>query len=213
MVLPQSGTTTALRTSAPTVVFGQAVTLTATVASSAGKPTGTVTFFDGTTVLGTAVLNGGQATLSVKLGVGTHHLTASYQGNSAFFSSQSAAVTETVTPAATVTHADRTALPSNFTTTIDWGDGTSTAGVVTEDASKVFRVTGSRTYAQPGQAIRLTAAHPVRPTEELRVSVGTLVDIALETGGADAIGELAGIIHLAGGVFRKTPTPRSIRFA
>jgi hypothetical protein len=37
----------------------------------------------------------------VRLGVGTHHLTASYQGNTAFSTSQSAAVSETVNRAAT----------------------------------------------------------------------------------------------------------------
>ncbi len=45
---------TTLSTSTATAVFGQPVTLTATVTSAAGVPTGTVTFRDGTTVLGTA---------------------------------------------------------------------------------------------------------------------------------------------------------------
>ena len=66
---------------APTAVFGQTVLLTATVTSQAGVPTGTVTFLDGTTVLGTAPVNAaGQATLAVSLGVGNHALTASFAG-------------------------------------------------------------------------------------------------------------------------------------
>ncbi|MDB5313201.1 MAG: repeat protein, partial [Gemmataceae bacterium] len=60
-----AGTTTGL-TPAPTpAVFGQPVTLTATVgvvAPGAGTPTGTVTFADGAAVLGTAPLTAGVAT-------------------------------------------------------------------------------------------------------------------------------------------------------
>jgi hypothetical protein len=63
--------------------------------------TGTVTFFDGATVLGPAQVDAaGQATLAVSLGVGNHTLTASFRG-AGFASSTSAAVTETVNRAAT----------------------------------------------------------------------------------------------------------------
>jgi streptogramin lyase len=97
-------TTTTLRTSAATAVFGQTEVLTATVTAPAGVvPTGVVNFYDGDTFLGflgNAVLdNAGQATLSVSLGVGNHALTATYFGN--LPSSTSATVTETVNRAAT----------------------------------------------------------------------------------------------------------------
>ena len=95
-------TTTTLDTSAPTVVFGEPVLLTASVSSKPGAPTGTVTFLDGTTVLGTAQVDAaGQATLAVSLGVGNHALTASFAGTGGFADSTSAAVTETVNRAAT----------------------------------------------------------------------------------------------------------------
>src|SRR5262249_32926651 len=93
---------TTLDTSAPTAVFGQTETLTATVSSSAGTPTGNVTFFDGNTVLGVAPVNAaGQASLTVSLGVGNHMLTASFAGGGGFAGSTSPAVAETVNPAAT----------------------------------------------------------------------------------------------------------------
>src|SRR5262249_2455563 len=80
-----AATTTTLGTSTPTAVFGQPVTLTALVTSAAGVPTGTVTFRDGTTVLGTAPVNAaGQANLAVLLGVGNHALTASFVGTGNF---------------------------------------------------------------------------------------------------------------------------------
>src|SRR5262249_51609692 len=91
--LAATTTTTTLRRSVPTAVFGQGVTLTATVTSPAGVPTGTVTFFDGNTVLGTAQVNAaGQATLPVSLGVGNHALTVSFAGTGNFANSKSDAV-------------------------------------------------------------------------------------------------------------------------
>jgi hypothetical protein len=86
-----AATATTLDTSAPTAVFGQIETLTATVRSKPVAATGTVTFFDGATVLGTAQVDAaGQATLAVSLGVGNHTLTASFRG-AGFASSTSAA--------------------------------------------------------------------------------------------------------------------------
>src|SRR5262249_59395649 len=78
-------TSTLLSTSTATAVFGQPVTLTALVTSAAGVPTGSVTFRDGDTVLGTVQVNAaGQATLAVSLGVGDHALTASFVGTGNF---------------------------------------------------------------------------------------------------------------------------------
>jgi ELWxxDGT repeat protein len=86
LVLPP--TMTKLVAGPATAVFGQSVTLTATVAPAAGgavKPGGTVTFFDGQAILGTATLANGVATLKLpQLSLGTHALTASYAGNLAF---------------------------------------------------------------------------------------------------------------------------------
>ncbi len=86
-------TTTALRASSSNPVYGQPITLTATVSSSTGTPTGLVTFYDGSTDLGTQSLINGTATLVVStLPVGTDSLTASYAANSQFSSSQSPAL-------------------------------------------------------------------------------------------------------------------------
>ncbi|MFF1956030.1 Ig-like domain-containing protein, partial [Streptomyces sp. NPDC058220] len=95
--------TSTLLTSAPDPsVFGQTKILTATVtatAPGAGTPTGTVSYFDGATLLGTSTLSGGVATFSVStLSVGTHSLTAVYNGSSSFITSTSPIDTQTVTP-------------------------------------------------------------------------------------------------------------------
>jgi hypothetical protein len=97
-----AATATALAIDANPAVVGQTETLTATVSSQAGTPTGTATFLDGNTVLGTATVDAnGQAVLTVSLGVGNHALTASFAGTGGFSASISPVVTETVNPAET----------------------------------------------------------------------------------------------------------------
>ncbi|MEV5570087.1 Ig-like domain repeat protein [Spirillospora sp. NPDC052269] len=78
---------------------GQEVRLTASVACNAGTPTGTVTFLDGDTVIGTAELDtDGVATLTTtELPGGRHHITARYEGNEVCPPSTSAPVTVTIT--------------------------------------------------------------------------------------------------------------------
>lgn len=94
-------------------VYGQPVTLTATVSASGAStaPTGIVTFYDGTTTLGTANLSTSNgvttATLTVTtLPVGVQTITAAYSGDGgkAFLpSSTLQGITQTVNKAATST--------------------------------------------------------------------------------------------------------------
>ena len=79
------------------VLLQNAVTLTATVASSADTPTGSVVFSEGGTPLGTANLSGGLATLTLStIAAGSNSITAVYSGDGNFNSVTSAAVSETV---------------------------------------------------------------------------------------------------------------------
>ncbi len=89
--------TVTLTSSATTVLSKNAVTFTATVASSSGTPTGSVTFLDGTTSLGTGTLAQGVATLTTSaLAAGVHTITAQYGGDANFIALTSSALTETV---------------------------------------------------------------------------------------------------------------------
>ena len=85
-------TTTSL-TAPASAAPGASVPLTATVASAAGTPGGVVTFYSGTTSLGTSALDaGGAATLSTTaLATGTDSLTANYAATGNFAASTSAA--------------------------------------------------------------------------------------------------------------------------
>src|SRR5262249_51561030 len=81
-------------------LFGQSVTFTATVnpvAPGTGTPSGSVTFLDGATTLGTETLSGGAATFTTSaLSVAGHPITASYGDDSTFNPSTSAVLTQTV---------------------------------------------------------------------------------------------------------------------
>ncbi|MGI4827637.1 MAG: MBG domain-containing protein, partial [Janthinobacterium lividum] len=88
LLINRQGTATILTTNAGTMVPDQAITFTATVTpASYGSPTGTVSFFDGTTLLGSGTLANGSATYSTMLASGTHTLTAAYNGNTDFLAS------------------------------------------------------------------------------------------------------------------------------
>ena len=84
-VTPAVGETTTLSVSPATVMYGNPAVLTAVVGPTAGA-TGTVSFHEGTTLLGTSSLNGSAtAVLSVStLIVGTHTITATYNGDGNF---------------------------------------------------------------------------------------------------------------------------------
>ncbi|MEI7899501.1 MAG: DUF6288 domain-containing protein [bacterium] len=78
-------------------VYGTPATFTATVAVTGGPATGTVTFRDGAAVAGTGTLSSGQATYtSSALAVGSHSITASYEGDASFEPSLSGAFSYTV---------------------------------------------------------------------------------------------------------------------
>jgi sugar lactone lactonase YvrE len=80
------------------VLVQNSITLTATVSSSISTPTGTVSFLDGATAIGTGTVNSsGVATYSTAaLAVGTHSITAVYSGDTNFLTVTSSATSEVV---------------------------------------------------------------------------------------------------------------------
>jgi hypothetical protein len=149
----QNSTTTTLASSLNPITPGQNVTFTATVTRSpgTGTPTGTVQFFDGTTLLGTANLNpSGTATFKTnKLAAGSHAITAQYLGDPTDAGSTSQALVQvvetstktvlasspspstygqTVTFTATVTPTSGSGTPTG---TVEFFDGTTLLGTAT----------------------------------------------------------------------------------
>src|ERR1039458_9620033 len=77
---------------------GQSVTFAATVTpGTSGVPTGTVSFFDGSTQIGTSTLSAGSAAVSTStMAAGSHSVTAVYSGDNNYNSSTSIPVNELV---------------------------------------------------------------------------------------------------------------------
>ena len=145
-VVTPSNTATAIATSLVATVFGQSVTLTATVTAvtpGSGTPTGTVAFYDGMIPVGTATLSGGKAALKTSsVAVGSQSITAVYQGDPNFAMSTSGGVTLQVNQdgtASRVTSSAKSAVYGQtvtFTATVSAGapgSGTPTGTVTFDD--------------------------------------------------------------------------------
>jgi hypothetical protein len=144
----QANTTTTITADSNPSVFGQTVTFTAEVSvmnpgsTVAGIPTGTVTFFDGSTEIGSGNLStsAGVTTATFAtpgLSVGTHTITAKYAGDTNFNNSSDLS-TQLVNPADTATTVTSGVNPSalgqsvTFTATVSAaapGSGTPTGTV------------------------------------------------------------------------------------
>jgi hypothetical protein len=162
-----SATTTTLTSSLNPASQGAAVTFTATVTTTGtNPPTGTVTFNDGTTALGTGTLStvGGfqVATFTTStLAVGTHSITAVYGGDANNAGSTSLVLTQTITAVTTTTTLKSSLNPANAgvavtftatvtttgaippTGTVTFNDGTTALGTGTLNGSQVATFTTS----------------------------------------------------------------------
>jgi Bacterial Ig-like domain (group 3)/FG-GAP-like repeat/Divergent InlB B-repeat domain len=157
-------TSTSVSSSRNPAVAGQIVTFTSLVTSTAGVPTGTVTFKDGGLAIGTGVLNAsGQATFSTSsLTVGTHTITAEYGGATNFLSSSSSSLSQAVTQATTTTTLTSTPNPSlvlqavTFTATVNSSTGGIPTGAVTFQEGKT--ILGSSLVNAGGIAVFITSS-------------------------------------------------------
>src|SRR5581483_7502387 len=155
------GTTIGLTSSVNPVIVNANTILTATASSTSGTPSGTITFLDGTTVLGTAPLNAsGVATLTVSFSTsGTHPLTATYPATGPYLAGTSPVLNETVQTLTrtvnpvnvngntllTATASSTTGTPTG---TITFLDGTTILGTAPLNASGVATLTAS--FSTPG---------------------------------------------------------------
>ena len=131
-------TSTTLTAGGSSSLAGQPVTLTASVTSPTGIPTGNIVFRDGSQNIGQVQLTSqGVATFSTSgLSVGTHTLTAVYQGDGNYTASTSAPVVETISLASTGLTLTGPSQPSTVGSTITLsasltGNGTSPTGSLT----------------------------------------------------------------------------------
>jgi hypothetical protein len=194
-VAQMSSPTVALAASESTIPYQASITFTATAAGSGATPTGTVTFLDGATQLGTSTLSAtGAATLTVKaLSVGMHSIQASYGGDSNFSAATSTAVSITVSPAAqtiafvpltaavtygagplTLNASASSGLPVIFTAT---GPATISGGKLAFTGASAVVVTASQSgngsYAAAAPVSQTVTVNKATPTVALTASVNS----------------------------------------
>jgi len=128
VAISQMTTTTSLGASPNPSAFGQRVTLSAAITPN--LTAGNLTFYDGTTIVGTAPVVSGTASLSVILPAsGIQHLSARFGGGGGYSASVSPAVTQTVnavaasTVASPVGYATPSAINQNAAVADFNGDG------------------------------------------------------------------------------------------
>ena len=162
-VVAKAGSAITLIESRPEELLNTVVTFAATVTTASPTPTGTVTFFDGTTVLGTAPMstNGGvvvsfatsgdAAFATGRMTVGTHQITAVYSGDSGFAGSSSAPVTNVVDD---FTNANKGATTQN----VFPGDSTTYTFTLTPTGASTFLADSTLTVAglPPGANYTIT---------------------------------------------------------
>jgi MYXO-CTERM domain-containing protein len=158
-VINKDGVTAKIVSSLNPSTFGASVTFTATITSTGagGIPSGTVTFSEGATVLGTGALDAaGVATYSTSALVGgSHMITATYGGDGNHAAGGAATLAQTVDGATTATALASSVNPSVFgqsttltatvtsliagtiTGSVTFSDGLTTLGTVVLDAAGV----------------------------------------------------------------------------
>jgi len=163
-VLPPTYVTqTALAASPATVLASQTVRLVATVTSTPPVPSGIVTFLDGTNTLGAAVVDstGSAYHDTALLSIGTHTLTASYQGfTQAGFTGNSSYTAAIFSPS--ISSPTGVVVNANATTTMLSSSTTSpTAGTVVTFTANVGSATsvpfGGATFYDGSSALGTSA--------------------------------------------------------
>ncbi len=194
-------TQTTLTATPAKAAYGASVALTATVMDTGSSPasavsSGSVTFYNGSTSLGTGTLSSsGSTTLTVQtLPAGTDSLTAAFAAEGNYAASTSAPVTETITGASTTT--TLTASPTSvaqgasvtLTATVTSSDGTPTGTVTFSDASGSV---GTATLNAGGMATLVLATLPAG-TDSLTATFAAQGNYAASTSAVVTVSVTAG---------------------
>ncbi len=203
-------TKTTLASSASPATFGQSVTFTATVTSGfKGTPTGAMSFFSGTTNVGSSALDSsGVASLTTStLAAGNDSITATYAGDTNFLTSTSSTLAQavhsvsttslsvssgTVALGASVTLSARvsstTGNPSDgevvtfedASTSATLGTGALANGIATFTSKNIPRGTYSVVASYPGDANTVASVSSEQPLQVLQD--GTTTSLSISSG-------------------------------
>jgi len=182
-----AATTTTLTSSPNPSSFGATVTFTATVTTTGSTPpTGNVTFYDGTTSLGTGTLNGAQVATfaTATLAPPTQAITATYAGDSNNAASTSAILTQNI-----AAPTFKFSTPTTPAAVLAGGSTTSTFTVTPTSAGTfVAAVTFPFCTGLPDATVTcsVNTGQPANPTQIAANSGPTVVTLTLTTTGPNS---------------------------
>lgn len=181
-------TTTTLSLASSSIAIGASEAMTATVTSGSGVPTGTVTFFSGTTSLGTGTLTNGTATVTTtSTTVGSATITAAYSATGNFGGSTSAPLTLNFTNPLAL---------SLSATTISIAPGGS--GTVTLSAAPAIGFTGAVTFTCSSPVAYVTCSlNPSSQTISGTAAAQSVVTLNVASTVSETVREDRGLIAYA----------------
>jgi hypothetical protein len=181
--------------------YGASVTLTATLSnagSGSAEPTGTVTFLNGTTSIGTGAPNAsGVAALQLAtLPVGTDSITASYGGDSDYTSAKSSAVNVKVTKGTQTINFTAPASPVTYGVTPITLLATATSGLgVTFTVSGPATVNGSTLTITGAGSVVVTANQAGNTNYAAAPAVSQTIVVSTGTATVKATSSAASVTH------------------
>jgi hypothetical protein len=206
-------TSTSVSSATNPAIYGNSVTFTANVASAESNATGTVTFIDGSAVLGTGAVNGaGIATYSTSsLGFGSHSITAAYGGDGNNLASTSGVLTQVVDQLAILNSPTPSSTLTGTTVTFAWTAGT---GVSAYDLHLSAVAPGGYDLFVSGRITSLSATVSGIPVngEKIYARLYSVINGALQYNDYTYTAETIPISQLTSPVPKSTLTGTSIRF-
>lgn len=203
-----SSTSLMLTSSSSPATSGKPLTLTALLTAVGGVPTGSVSFVDGGTVLGTAnVSASGLATLvTSSLSTGTHVLSATYAGSAKLIASASAPMSLVVSEAAVAPTIACSASPSSITAG-DLSTVVATANSLSNRAVTVHFSTSAGSLSQSGNSAILTSKG--LPTGMVNIGCVATDDLG-QTASASTSVAVKAPLMVTTTVLNATPNPATV---
>jgi hypothetical protein len=176
-----------LVSSAVTSAAGSPVTFTAKVTGSTIAPTGTVTYYAGTTPFGTVKLNGSNAIYTTRtLALGNTLITANYSGDQNYHSTPSNILTETIVKQMPTVKLVSSANPSKLGSSVTFT--ATVSGGTTAPTGKVAFYAGSKSLG----TVMLSSGKAVFSTAQLKA--GSYAVIAQYAGDGDYGAEASNVL-------------------
>jgi hypothetical protein len=176
-----ASTSTAVTASPNPASFGAAVALVATVSGGSSSPTGSVGFYDGATLIGTASLSSDTASYSASsLTVGSHSITAQYTGDSNNAASTSSPIVVTIASISVQFTPASTTIPpgGSITASVMVGSAASFAGTVSLSCSVSYQGQGTAANMPGCEVTPATVTLSAGSTQAATLTITTVAQTA-----------------------------------